>query len=120
MKKLFTSFFLFLFVLGALAQEKDPITIVDKAAFKSAIETNTVQLVDVRTPEEYKNGHIAYAINIDFLNPDYFSKAIKELNKEKPVFLYCHSGGRSHKAALLLEEMGFKEIYDLKGGYSEW
>lgn len=120
MKKQITSLFLFLFVSVVVAQENDTIKILDKAAFKSAIETNMVQLIDVRTPDEYKNGYIAYALNIDFLNLDYFSKAIKELDKEKPVYLYCHSGGRSHKAALLMEEMGFKEIYDLKGGYSEW
>ena len=112
--------FLFLFVLAAVAQEKDAVKIIDKVEFKSAIEANRVQLVDVRTPDEYKSGYITYAINIDFLNPEYFSKAIQALDKEKPVYLYCHSGGRSHKAAILLEEMGFKEIYDLKGGYSEW
>lgn len=120
MKKHITFLFLFLFVSAAVAQENKTIKTVDKAVFQSAIENNTVQLIDVRTPDEYKNGYIANAINIDFLNPDYFSKAIRKLDKEKPVYLYCHSGGRSHKAALLLEEMGFKEIYDLKGGYSEW
>lgn len=120
MKKLFIPFFLFVFILGAVAQENDRVKIIDKVAFKTAIESNNVQLVDVRTPEEYKNGYIANAINIDFLNPEIFSEGVKKLDKEKPIFLYCHSGGRSHKAAILLADMGFKEIYDLKDGYSEW
>ena len=45
---------------------------------------------------------------------------MSELNKQAETLIYCHSGGRSGKASKILKELGFKEVYDLKGGYSNW
>ncbi len=74
-----------------------------------------VQLIDVRTPNEYKSGHIKGARNIDFYSRE-FNVKFNKLNKEKAVYLYCRSGSRSRHSAKKLTAMGFTEIYDLKGG----
>ena len=77
------------------------------------------QLIDVRTPREFSNGFIEGAKNIDY-NGDSFEKQMKKLDKTKPVLVYCAAGGRSENAAELLQEWGFKEVYDLEGGYNGW
>lgn len=112
------SFFASLF--SATAQQTEVITILEKEAFKAAIAGDSIQLVDVRTPQEYKAGYIQNAINIDYFDALNFSLKFEKLNKDKPIYLYCRSGSRSQKAANKLVEMGFKEIYDLKGGYMNW
>lgn len=78
-----------------------------------------VQLVDVRTPEEFAEGHLENAINIDITADDFDSK-IAALDKEKPVMVYCKAGGRSAKASSRLNELGFKNISDLEGGIINW
>ena len=103
------------------AQEKDSDVInkvVAAAEFKKLI-TDDAQLIDVRTPEEYNKGKIANAENIDFYESNFKSEMAK-LDKNKRTLVYCHSGGRSGKAAKMLKDMGFKEVYDLKAGYSGW
>ncbi len=77
------------------------------------------QLLDVRTPQEYKEGHLNNSLNIDYKSSD-FREKIKSLDKTKPVFVYCLAGSRSAAAAEILHENGFKEIYDMKGGYLKW
>ena len=88
-------------------------------AFKEATENKTVQLIDIRRPEEFAAGHIKNAKNIDFYGSDFTRLMEQELDKEQPVYLYCRSGGRSGKAAATLSAMGYK-IYDLKGGILDW
>ncbi len=92
---------------------------VEKAEFSKLMKKSGVQLIDVRTTREFSNGFIAGAKNIDY-NGDSFEKQIKKLNKNKPVLVYCAAGGRSENAAELLKEWGFKEVYDLIGGYNSW
>lgn len=111
------SFFSFLF--GGNTQQTDTIIVLDKADFKDAI-SKKVQLVDVRTPKEYADGYIQNAINIDFFNQNAFVNEFNKLNKDEPVYLYCRSGRRSQKAARKLHSLGFKKIYDLRGGYMNW
>lgn len=79
-----------------------------------------VQWVDVRTAREYAAGHIDDAINIDFLDTATFKDKVEDLDKEKPVYLYCQVGGRSKQAAELLKDMGFTSIFEYSGGYGEW
>jgi phage shock protein E len=88
------------------------------ADFKAKIETKDVQLIDVRTPEEYNEAHIKNAKNIDFYSEQFYSDMSK-LDKNKPLFIYCRSGGRSGKAATQLSKAGF-DVYDLKGGFIDW
>lgn len=72
-------------------------------------------VVDLRTPLEYKISHHPRAININFLYN--FKAQIAQLDPAKPIFITCLTAHRSPYAALLLKELGFKEIYDLKGGF---
>ena len=72
-------------------------------------------VVDLRTPLEYKLSHHPRAININFLYN--FKEKIAELDHTKPIFITCLTAHRSPYAALLLKNLGFTEIYDLKGGF---
>jgi rhodanese-related sulfurtransferase len=87
--------------------------------FKSLLRTNPGTLVDVRTPDEFKGGYISGAINIDYYSAN-FKQQMSELDKTKPIYVYCRSGNRSGKAMLVLQDLGFKEVYNLIGGYSQW
>lgn len=91
------------------------------ALFKSKLENSPgINLLDIRTPEELaENGSIEGAQNIDFYSAD-FEEQMNAMDREKPVMLYCKSGGRSGEAAALLKELGFKQVYDLNGGYDAW
>ncbi len=78
-----------------------------------------VQIIDVRTPEEFQSGYIEGAINLN-IQDDRFSEQILQLDKSKPVMVYCAKGGRSARAAAQLKEAGFQEVYDLPGGMEAW
>jgi len=76
-------------------------------------------VVDVRTPEEFAKGHLPNAKNIDWNGSD-FNAQISQLDKSKPVFVYCLSGGRSGQAAAQMRENGFAQVYELSGGIMKW
>ncbi|MEN8788210.1 MAG: rhodanese-like domain-containing protein [Flavobacteriaceae bacterium] len=101
-------------------QKSEQFIVLGVKAYKDAVINKDVQLVDVRTPREYRSGHLGNAINIDFYKSREFVEAFEALNKEKPVYVYCRSGVRSAKAAYKLISMGFTKIYDLKGGILNW
>lgn len=107
-------------LLGANAQQNDTLKILTASEFNEAIKNNDVQLVDVRTAKEFNEGAIENALNIDFFLQETFNEEFGKLNKEQPVYLYCRSGNRSQQAARKLDSLGFKKIYDLKGGYMGW
>ena len=100
-------------------KDRSAITVVSVEEMHMLQDLENVQLVDVRTSKEHKVGHISNSQNIDFNSPT-FDDDITRPNKDKPVILYCQKGGRSAKCADKLLEAGFKKIYDLKGGFSEW
>jgi rhodanese-related sulfurtransferase len=77
------------------------------------------QLLDVRTPEEFKSGYISGAKNLDYYD-DNFAQQIAKLDKTKPVMVYCAKGGRSASAAEQLNQAGFSKVYDLTGGMYAW
>ena len=116
---LFTLFFIAIFRPLA-AQESQVVTLLPMHAFKDSIMGRDVQLIDVRTVPEFNEGHIKNAGNIDFLQADTFAQKVEKLHKEQPLYIYCRSGHRSGLAAKKLEEMGFKKIYNLDGGYLTW
>jgi len=95
------------------------INMVTPEEMESLLKTETVQLVDVRTPKEYKEGHIEFSQNINFKSPTFIND-IKKLDKNKPVLVYCQKGSRSAKCAQRMLKAGFKKIYDLEGGFSKW
>lgn len=82
-------------------------------------EVENAQLIDVRTPMEIEQGYIPNAKAMNFQDPS-FKDQLATLDKSKPVFVYCAAGGRSGRAADMLKKMGFSEIYDLKGGFTQW
>ncbi len=82
-------------------------------------ELPTAIIVDVRTPDEFSKGHLTSALNYDW-NGNEFEKQIEPLDKSKPVFVYCLSGGRSSAAANKLRSDGFKTVYELDGGIMKW
>lgn len=87
--------------------------------YAKAIEDTTIVRLDVRTAEEYAEGHIANTINIDVLKNDFESKAIANLPKDKTIAVNCRSGKRSKNAARIFVKNGFKVI-ELDAGYNEW
>lgn len=76
-------------------------------------------ILDVRTPEEFSDGHIDGAINTDFYEGD-FRDELDALDKDKSYLLYCRSGNRSQKTLDVMEELGFTKIYHMIGGMIEW
>jgi thioredoxin len=86
---------------------------------KLMTEKSNLQIVDVRTSEEYASGHLNQAKNIDY-NADNFKTEIAKLDKTKPTFIYCLSGGRSGSALDEMKALGFKEVYNMQGGIMKW
>lgn len=84
-----------------------------------ANELPTAPIIDVRTPDEFSKGHLQNAKNLDWNGND-FDKQVALLDKSKPVFVYCLSGGRSSSAANKMRNEGFKEVYELDGGIMKW
>ena len=89
-------------------------------AFEEGIKKDSIQLLDVRTPQEFKTGYIKGAILADWIDDDDFRAKAAGLDKEKPVYVYCRSGGRSGDAAQWLTENGFKNVFNLEGGMTAW
>ena len=77
--------------------------------------TKKLQIVDVRTPQEFDSIAIQKAVNIDYKNPS-FKDNIQVLDKTKPVLVYCRSGKRSLNAINIMVELGFSEVYNMQGG----
>ncbi|HRO41917.1 MAG TPA: rhodanese-like domain-containing protein [Flavipsychrobacter sp.] len=88
--------------------------------FHHALTTDTtIQLLDVRTPDEYNQAHIPHATLIN-INDPHFETQIHTLHITRPVYLYCHSGRRSRTAATILKKHGFHTVVELKGGIEAW
>ncbi|WAC42442.1 thioredoxin domain-containing protein [Pedobacter sp. SL55] len=102
------------------AQTTPTITSVSATELTKQLEKeHHIQLLDVRTPSEFKNGHIQNAINAN-INDKHFEDKIAALDKTKPVYVYCLSGGRSKIAVKQLSAVGFKNIVEMPGGMMEW
>jgi len=78
-----------------------------------------IVILDIRTPSEFKSGHLSHAKNIDFYESD-FQKNLESLDKKKTYLVHCASGGRSAKARDLMKNLGFLQIYHLDGGIKGW
>lgn len=121
MKNLILYIILGLFACCGTAKKDSVAVVLSVNDFKSKmIEHNQgFVLLDVRTPDEVALGKIPGATNVDFYSEG-FDQYLEGLNKEKTYFVYCGGGVRSGKTATRLEQMGFKEVYDLRGGFSAW
>ena len=112
-------FFMVVSFLGCKNNDQNLVQLITFDEFETVSKINGVQLIDVRTPEEYSDGHILNSKNIDLLDEN-FELYIQKLDKKSPVIVYCQSGGRSAKSALKLLSNSFVKIYDLDGGFSRW
>lgn len=110
--------FLFVFSLVACTKSSDKIKTISSTELQSKVGQQ-IQLIDVRTPEEFLENNIEGSQNIDISSKD-FEQKVAQLDQNKPIYVYCRKGSRSRKAAQKLEDLGFTEIYDLKGGILEW
>lgn len=113
MKELFAIFCLFLTICLSAQNKSQPITSLDIASLNNAI------LVDVRTAEEYEQGHLEGAQNFDWFADD-FAENFKNIPKDRKVYVYCKKGGRSSKAQEKLNSMGFLDVVNLSGGYDAY
>ena len=92
---------------------------VDTKKFKELVDAGKGIILDVRTPEEVAEGYISNASTINLYDNDFNSK-INLIQKDREIYVYCKSGGRSAEAAEALKKNGFIKIYNLKGGISAW
>lgn len=92
---------------------------ISSTAFSSAVKQPGAQILDVRTAGEYQSGHIANALQANWLDPKEFKNRTQYLDKSKIIYIYCQSGGRSASAQAALMEAGFK-VVNLEGGMSNW
>lgn len=106
-----------LFVQSCMAPRGESISALDATAFE--LESKKGLLVDVRTESEVADGMIAKAKHVDFYGPNFLSE-MEALGKNKPVYLYCRSGGRSGQALEMLKAAGFTRVHHLEGGFMAW
>lgn len=110
-----TSLLIFAIILLSFGCSKAQTNLVPQEFIAKIKATKDAQLLDVRTPKEWEAGKIASSNCMNFNDAD-FKQQIQKLDKNKPVFVYCAAGGRSGKATPMLQEAGFKYIYNLAGG----
>lgn len=89
--------------------------------FAEKISNPDVVVIDVRTAEEYKEGYLSGAVNIDWLSGHLPEQVMAQLpNRDQKLALYCRSGRRSKAASEALGNLGYKYIFELEGGYLAW
>ncbi|HBB26131.1 MAG TPA: rhodanese-like domain-containing protein [Bacteroidetes bacterium] len=91
----------------------------DIATVKKMVAKGDVVVVDVRTPEEFREGHLDKAILANINDPSFDAK-IASIAKDKKVLVYCAAGGRSARASKIMSEKGWKNVTNMKGGFNAW
>lgn len=123
MKNLRLPFSLLLFfLLGSCTgevQSQAPFQNLDSPQFKQMMEEKEVVVLDVRTPGEAAGGVLENAVLIDISKPDFMQK-VDQLDKSATYLVYCRSGNRSVTACNAMSNLGFKKLYNLKGGIIDW
>ena len=109
----------FVFTISA-CKGQDPTVKLDADQFEAGIKTAGVQILDVRTAKEFNNGHIKNSLWADWTDKTEFFRRIQSVDKERPVYVYCLSGGRSAAAAAWMRDNGFKKVMELQGGINAW
>lgn len=104
---------------GCSAQSNSIDTLAPQAFIKQAKADTTSIILDVRTPGEYNEEHLAGAQQLDFLNSEAFDAGIKLLDKSHTYYVYCRSGKRSHNACIKMKKQGLK-VFDMEGGILNW
>ena len=103
----------------AHGQSKRNAGLIKERRFQRLMQKKQAVLLDVRTPEEHKEGHIPGARLLNIQGPG-FTDSLQTLDRNKTYLLYCRSAKRSQKAVNLMKERGFKNVYHLKGGFTQW
>ena len=101
------------------AASKAVIREVDPAAAEKLVSDSKVVVLDVRTPKEFREGHIKGATNLNFYART-FEQELAALDKSRPYLVHCAVGGRSSKAVKKMEQLGFTNIYHLEPGMKGW
>ena len=112
-------FFFLLLLLFTSCNSQQPFKSIDATEFEKGIGQANIQLVDVRSSEEFKEKHISRATNIN-INGENFETAMNRLDKTKPTYIYCLAGGRSNKASEWATANGFTQVYNLEDGINSW
>jgi len=111
---------LFIITIGMMGCGPSAGSLLSPNEFNSRIHATTqIQLIDVRTAEEFAEGHLEGAVNMDY-NDDSFNEQVSALTKTMAVYVYCRSGRRSAAAADQMKELGFLEVHDMDGGILAW
>ncbi|MBZ9650704.1 rhodanese-like domain-containing protein [Psychroflexus montanilacus] len=110
--------FIFLGLMFSCSPKESSATMVTSQEMKELMVLDSVQLIDVRSLEAFREGHLKGAQNLVY--DDEFVYKISQLDKNKPVAVYCRTGRRSEKCSSILRDAGFKQIYQLKGGLTQW
>jgi thioredoxin len=108
-----------LLVFSSCSSQNNSLQNINASEFEKGIKQGNIQLVDVRTPSEFDDKHIAGALNIN-INDAMFESMMKQLDKSKPTYIYCLAGSRSKKAAEWAVKNGFVRVYNLEGGITSW
>lgn len=106
--------------VGGCSAQTDSVKVLEPKTFiKQAQADSTAIILDVRTPDEYAEGHIEGALLLNFLDDKAFNDGLKKLDKKHTYYIYCRSGRRSHGACVKMSKQGFK-TFDMEGGYLKW
>jgi rhodanese-related sulfurtransferase len=123
MKKNFLFVVAFLGIVIRMNSQTTNTTVITNLStdqFKEMIATDrTATIIDLRTTNEIEKGFISGSIQIDYLGKN-FDTQMSALDKNKTYYVYCQAGGRSADAAGYMEKQGFKKVYNLEKGFSDW
>lgn len=121
MKKILCLLLVFLLLSGCgnskIKLNEDGVKLIDTKTVYNEIDNKNVYIIDVREDYEYKSGHIKNSYNLPLTKIEYIGKMLLSLDSK--IIVYCRSGSRSKKAAELLMEMGYTNVYDM-GGIDNW
>lgn len=113
----------FMFARNSTPQLKSPPhtmgSSIDASSFAQLREQGEVTVVDVRTQDEFNEGHLPGALHLDFYS-DSFKASLAELDRETPYAIYCRSGNRSKQTVALMRSLGFSSVVDMSGGIIAW
>jgi len=117
--KIFSILLVLITFASCQSQEKKGFQLLPAKEFSKQVATEKGQLIDVRTPKEFEQGHLKNAQNIHLYDQD-FAQRIDKLDKKQTVYVYCKAGGRSAEAVEIMQNHGFENIIELQGGTDSW
>lgn len=117
--KIFSLLLVLITFASCQSQEKKGVQLLSAKEFSQKVETEKAQIIDVRTPKEFQQGHLKNAKNIHLYDQD-FAQQIDKLDKKQTVYVYCKAGGRSAEAVEIMQNHGFESIIELDGGTDSW